>query len=110
MERFVKGDVVVVPFPFSDLSGSKRRPALVLTDLRGDDIMICQITSHPTDDIFAQALRPEDFVSGSLPVNSFIRPLRIFTADKHNVFRKIGHITSERMNKVIDAIFFTLKH
>jgi len=109
MERFVKGDVVVVPFPFSNLSGSKRRPALVLTDLRGDDIMICQITSKQTDDIFAQALKPEDFVSGSLPIDSFIRPLRVFTADKHIVFQKIGQITPERMNKVIDAIVFTLK-
>jgi len=109
MERFVKGDVVVVPFPFSNLSGSKRRPALVLTDLRGDDIMICQITSKLTDDVFAQALRSEDFVSGSLPVNSFIRPLRVFTADRHIVFRKIGQITPERMNKVIDAIIFSLK-
>ena len=41
-------------------------------------------------------------------MNSFIRPLRIFTADKHIVFRKIGQITSERM-KLIDAIIFTLK-
>ena len=109
MERFVKGDVVVIPFPFSDLSGSKRRPALVLTDLRDDDIMICQITSQPTDDIFAQALRPEDFVSGSLPAVSLIRPIRVFTADKHIVFRKVGQIAPERINKVIDAIIFTLK-
>jgi mRNA interferase MazF len=75
MERFVKGDIVVVPFPFSNLSGSKRRPALVLIDLRGDDIIICQITSQkPTDDIFAQALTSEDFLSGSLHVDSYIRP------------------------------------
>ena len=109
MERFVKGDVVIVPFPFSNLSGSKRRPALVLTELRGDDIIICQITSRPTEDIFAQVLIPEDFVSGSLPVVSYIRPLRVFTADKHIVFRKIGQITPERMDKVIDAIVFALK-
>ena len=109
MERFVKGDVVVVSFPFSNLSGSKRRPALVLTELRGDDIMICQITSKSTDDIFAQEISSEDFISGSLPINSFIRPLRVFTADKHIVFRKIGKITPERMNKVIDSIIFILK-
>jgi len=109
MERFVKGDVVVVPFPFSNLSGSKRRPALVLTNLRGNDIMICQITSKQTNDIFAQELKSEDFISGSLPVNSFIRPLRVFTADQHIVFRKIGQITPERMNKVIDAIIYILK-
>ena len=47
MGRFIKGDVVVVPFPFSDLSTSKRRPALVLADLAGDDLILCQITSGP---------------------------------------------------------------
>jgi hypothetical protein len=44
--RFVVGDVVIVPFPFSDLSESKRRPALVLAVLTGDDLILCQITSQ----------------------------------------------------------------
>jgi mRNA interferase MazF len=38
MEGFVKGDIIVIPFLFSDLSGSKKRPALVLADLQGNDI------------------------------------------------------------------------
>ena len=42
---FLKGDVVVLPFPFSDLSQSKRRPALVAANLEGDDIILCQIGS-----------------------------------------------------------------
>ena len=50
MARFVKGDVVVVPFPFSDLSQSKRRPALVITELTGDDLILCQITSQSISD------------------------------------------------------------
>jgi mRNA interferase MazF len=53
MGRFVKGDVVVVPFPFSDLSGSKKRPAFVIADLPGDDIVLCQITSKHKSDPFA---------------------------------------------------------
>ena len=80
-----------------------------MTDLRGNDIIICQITSKPSGDIFAQPLLLEDFVSGSLHIDSYVRPLRVFTVDKHIVFRKIGHLTSERMNKVIEAIIITLK-
>lgn len=46
MGAFVKGDVVVVPFPFSDLSAAKRRPALVVAALSGNDVILCQITSR----------------------------------------------------------------
>jgi len=109
MERFVKGDVVVVPFPFSDLSEAKRRPALVIVNLRGDDILLCQITSQQSNDPLALALTATDFISGSLPMNSFIRPLRVFTADKNIILRKVGEITPALMNKVIDVIVFALK-
>lgn len=37
MERFVKGDVIVLPFPFTDLSSAKRRPAVIIADLKGND-------------------------------------------------------------------------
>ncbi|MEN6379408.1 MAG: hypothetical protein ABFD15_07510 [Methanofastidiosum sp.] len=50
MGRFVKGDVVVVPFPFADLTDSKRRPALVIAGLIGNDILLCQITSQTIND------------------------------------------------------------
>jgi len=53
MEKFVKGDIVVIPFPFSDLSGAKKRPALVLVNLKGDDIILCQITSQQVNDDYA---------------------------------------------------------
>ncbi|WP_292744967.1 type II toxin-antitoxin system PemK/MazF family toxin [Nostoc sp. NMS4] len=45
MAGFVKGDVVIVPFPFSDLTQTKRRPALVIATLQGNDLILCQITS-----------------------------------------------------------------
>ncbi|HUS88975.1 MAG TPA: hypothetical protein VMW91_06340 [Desulfosporosinus sp.] len=53
MARFVKGDVVVVPFPFSDLAQAKRRPALILAELGGDDRILCQITSQKVRDMYA---------------------------------------------------------
>jgi mRNA interferase MazF len=45
MAKFIKGDVVVIPFPFSDLSQAKRRPALVIAAFEGNDAILCQITS-----------------------------------------------------------------
>ena len=66
MERFVKGDIVVIPFPFSDLTGSKKRPALVVTGLQGDDLILCQITSQLNKDQYAIELNTSDLLSGHL--------------------------------------------
>ena len=108
MAKFVKGEVIVIPFPFSDLSGSKRRPALVLADLPGDDILLCQITSQHTKDQYAVSLSQSDFISGSLPVNSYIRPTRVFTADKRIIVRKAGvakaSVASEAVQNIIDLL------
>lgn len=104
MARFIKGDVVVLPFPFSDLSASKRRPALVLADLTGNDIILCQITSQQTKDTYAIGLTDSDMINGSLKKASNIRPNRIFTADKNIILYKIGSIASAKSQKVRNKI------
>ena len=104
MEKFIKGEVVVIPFPFSDLSGSKKRPTFVLADLQGDDILLCQITSQQTKDSHSIALNKNDFRSGTLPSDSFIRPSRIFTADKSIIIRKAGIVNSNVIAAVIKKI------
>jgi len=109
MGKFIKGDVVVIPFPFSDLSGSKRRPAFVLTDLPGDDILLCQVTSQQTKDSFSITVVQSDFVRGSLPVDSFIRPQKIFTANKKLIVRKAGTISSDVYVKVSREIIKLLQ-
>jgi mRNA interferase MazF len=107
--RFVKGDVVVVPFPFSDLSLSKRRPALVLADLAGDDLILCQITSQTVRDNYSLELLDSDFNSGGLHKPSNIRPNRIFTADCHIVLYKTGSLKKEKTDFVIEALIGILK-
>ena len=57
MAEFIKGDVVVIPFPFSDLSNSRRRPALVISSLHGDDLILCKFTSKGINDPYA-LIRP----------------------------------------------------
>ena len=109
MERFIKGDVLVIPFPFSDLSNSKRRPALVIANLEGDDLILCQITSKFTKDRYSIFLTAEDFEEGALKVDSYIRPNKIFTADKGLILYKVGKIYSYKLNEVINKIIAILK-
>jgi len=99
--RFIKGDVVVVPFPFSDLSSVKRRPAFVITVLEGNDIILCQITSRNVNDSYAISVNDCDFADGGLKQPSNIRPNRIFTADNQIILYKIGNLKSEKVAEVV---------
>ena len=104
MGRFVKGDVVVVPFPFSDLTSIKRRPALVVANLTGDDVILCQITSQATADKDAIPLTQQDFATGSVHRDSYIRPNRLFTADSNIILYRAGAVQAATMHAVIAAI------
>jgi len=104
MEKFVKGDIVVIPFPFSDLSGTKKRPALVLADLSGNDIILCQITSRQKKDQYAIPINDQDFRLATLTVSSNIRPNRIFTADKSMILRKVATLNESACNAVIQKL------
>ena len=109
MERFVKGDIVVLPFPYSDLSISKKRPAMVLADLKGDDIILCQITSKFVKDNYSIALESIHFLKGSLNKTSNIRPNRLFTADKGIITRTVGTVKPEVLEKVVNKLFEIIK-
>ena len=104
MGKFIKGDVVVVPFPFSDLSQSKRRPALVLANLDGDDIILSQITSQSIYDSHAVKILENDFDDGTLNKPSNIRPNKIFTADEGIILYKTGHISEAKIQEVTAKI------
>ena len=104
MERFVKGDVVVIPFPYSDLSDSKKRPALVLYDSGDRDILLCQITSKVGKIDSRVSLDKSDFKVGLLPLSSFIRPNRLFSAQRSIVLRKLWTVSNDKYQEVRNYI------
>jgi mRNA interferase MazF len=105
MGRFVKGDVVIVPFPFSDLSSTKRRPALVAAALgTGDDGVLCQITSRTVADNFSIHIAESDFVTGGLRRKSNVRPNRLFTADTRIILYRAGQLSIRKMRAVTAKI------
>ncbi|MBA7529624.1 hypothetical protein ES705_21822 [subsurface metagenome] len=109
MARFVKGDVVVVPFPFSDLSHAKKRPALVIAELEGDDLILCQITSQGVRDRYAVSIEKDDFETGTIRQKSNVRPNRIFTADRNIILYPAAHLKLEKVKEVIDKIVEILR-
>ena len=109
MERFVKGNVVVVPFPFSDLTQAKRRPALIIAELEGNDLILCQITSQSIRDRYAVSIDDGEFETGALRQRSNARPNRIFTADRHIILYRVGHLKPEKVDQIIDRIVDILR-
>jgi mRNA interferase MazF len=98
------GAVVLVRFPFSDLTQSKLRPAVVLADVGREDYILCQITSNPYADPNAIELRDEHFSQGSLLRASYARPGKLFTANDSLVVREVGALKVEVRRTIVDAI------
>ena len=103
------GTVVLVPFPFSDLSQSKLRPAAVLADAGRDDWILCQITSNPYSDAGAIQLLDTSFASGSLRLTSYARPGKLFTANRDLMVAEAGQLNTASFKQIIDAIINILQ-
>jgi len=103
------GAVVLVPFPFSDLSEAKLRPAVALADAGRGDWILCQVTSNPYGDPRAVHLTPASFGSGSLRTDSYARPGKLFTASQELIVAEVATLTLEARNRVIDAVVGILR-
>lgn len=103
------GAVVTVLFPFSDLSSSKLRPAVVLADSGRGDWVLCQLTSKSYSDASAIQIKEEDFASGSLHLTSYARPGKIFTANESLIVTQIGKLKDDSFRKVADAVIHLLQ-
>jgi mRNA interferase MazF len=105
MARFVSGDVVVVPFPFTDLSSAKVRPALVLASLTRGDLILCQITSEAAGHPEAVPVLASDFEPGGcLARASFALPHRLVTANESCVRRAVGRLQPVKLNQIRERV------
>jgi mRNA interferase MazF len=100
MVKPVAGEIVVIPFPRKNAAAGKRRPALVIADLPGEDLILCQITSRAHSDAFAVPLTSSDFERGELPKPGFIRAQRLFTVEQHVILHSVGKVTAEKFDEV----------
>ena len=104
MGGFIKGDVVVVLFPFSDLSSAKKRPALVIAVPGGDDVILCQITSRQISDQYAIPLQDEHFSRGSLGRKAISGRTGCSRQTAGLSSTRAGHLNDNHLEQVIHTI------
>jgi len=106
---FSQKDVVLIPFPYSDLTGVKKRPALILSNklLQGNDKICCLITSNP--ETLGLEIKKDFFDDGKLPFKSWIKPERLFTINVNIIKKKLCSINEDFHNIVIGKINDFLK-
>ena len=104
MGSFATRQVVLLPFPFSDLTSNKLRPALVLAQAGKGDWVLCQITSNAYADTDAITLSEADFSAGGLQRVSYARASKLFTAHESLFQRAVGQLVLDRHAQVVRVI------
>jgi len=103
------GAVVLVPFPFSDLSQAKLRPAVVLANSGRGDWILCQVTSNPYGDSHCIEMMDDSFAEGSLRVTSYARAGKLFTANQDLMVSQVATLNSSSFKSIIEAVIEILR-
>lgn len=100
-------DIVLVPFPFTDQTGNKRRPALIISsdefNRESQDIIALAITSYSNGEKYEVAITPEDWKNGNYS-ESHIKTWAVCTIDKELIIKKIGRLSVQKYNKAIGKL------
>ena len=102
MSNFNFGDIVLLQFPFTDATGSKKRPALILLDTLDGDIIVCRITSQIKTSNFDIELT--DWNTEGLKLFSIVRLHKIATLENSLIEKKLGELSSKDKKSVIEKI------
>ena len=103
------GSVVLVTFPFSDLTQTKLRPAVVLARASRSDWILCQITSKPYSDPRATEINDNSFDSGSLRWVSYARPGKLFTGSDSLIVTGVGKLRIEVFTEIVETVVRLLR-
>ncbi len=103
---YKQGEIVLVPFPYSDLSGSKKRPVLVVSNnvynTAFPDIVVAVITSKTTKpDAYSLALESEDLDVGQLPELSMIRAHKLFTIAQSRILKRFSSLGETKLRQTL---------
>lgn len=104
-------EIVLIPFPYSDLTGFKKRPALIISNSKlnkTEDRICCLITSQKTKE--GILIDKKSIEQGNLPFKSWAKPHRVFTINRNIIIKEICKIDSELHNRIISELNSYLKN
>lgn len=106
--KSLAGDIVLIDFPFTDLSGRKVRPALVLRNQEDDDVLLAPISTTVNASRKDYWIQEKDYRNAGLPVQSCVRYRKLFTLNSKLILKTFGAFTSSSFKqirrKVVDFI------
>ena len=102
--KYSQREIVLVPFPYSDLSNTRRRPVLIVSNndynSRFPDVLVCVITSNLRKDGYSVNLANADLEIGILPSDSLIKTHKLFTIHQDKIIRKFSVVKEECFDQV----------
>jgi mRNA interferase MazF len=107
---FKRGDIILVPFPFTDLSSTKQRPALVISsdalNARSDDVLVAAITSQIPGRLTAEEflIPPGDLAACGLPKPSVVRVAKLAALHRQLVIKRIGLMPTPLLERILSQI------
>lgn len=111
--KYKQREIVLVPFPYSDLSSNKRRPVLIVSNdsynQNFQDVVVSVITSNLHKDSYSVALESEDLEIGVLPESSIVKAHKLFTIHQDKIIRKFSMVKVEYFEQVADKIKYLIE-
>lgn len=105
--RLDQGDLVLVPFPYSDLTSKKQRPALVLSNAafnEGRDVIVCAITSNLQNTPYSVLIDQKDLATGRLAATSRVKASKVATLERSLIRRRIGTLNPAATTQVLKEL------
>lgn len=106
MDNFKPFDLVLVPFPFTDRTTSKRRPALVLSSeayLSDSGQLICAMVTTAKRSSWKSDVELKDWKQAGLPVASKVR-MKLFTLDHRMILKQLGHLSEPDAGRIGESL------
>ena len=107
-----QGDLLLVPFPFSDQSGRKIRPVVVISNSKfnefSNDLIVVGVTSNISRDKYTLGLGNNDLDEGKLISDWYIKVESILKIDKSIIIKKIGKLNIKKLSKIKEIINFII--